>query len=111
MLVDLAGSERNYETVQMTPAMHRESAQINSALMALKDCFRAFHNHLQVAEGVAAKTAVQQRGACDGKWGREGGPRPLKSSATHAYECHRHADARARERAVEAAAAPTRVPF
>jgi hypothetical protein len=42
-IVDLAGSERNYETTVMTAAMHKESAQINLALMALKDCFRA-HN-------------------------------------------------------------------
>lgn len=40
-LVDLAGSERNYETTQMTPAQHRESADINWSLMALKECFRA----------------------------------------------------------------------
>lgn len=40
MLVDLAGSERNYETIKMTPSQHRESAAINSDLMALKDCFR-----------------------------------------------------------------------
>mmetsp|Transcript_33174 Transcript_33174/g.45954 ORF Transcript_33174/g.45954 Transcript_33174/m.45954 type:complete len:357 (-) Transcript_33174:251-1321(-) len=40
-LVDLAGSERNYETVQMTAQQHRESAEINSALLALKNCFRA----------------------------------------------------------------------
>jgi len=39
--VDLAGSERNYETEKMTAAQHRESAEINSSLMALKDCFRA----------------------------------------------------------------------
>lgn len=49
-LVDLAGSERNYETMQMTAAQHKESADINFALMALKDCFRAYHaqltNHL-----------------------------------------------------------------
>jgi kinesin family protein 2/24 len=42
-LVDLAGSERNYETTKMTAAMHRESAEINFALMALKDCFRCYH--------------------------------------------------------------------
>jgi kinesin family member 2/24 len=42
-LVDLAGSERNYETSAFTAADHRESAQINFALMALKDCFRAYH--------------------------------------------------------------------
>ena len=40
-LVDLAGSERNYETLQMTAKQHLESADINTALMALKDCFRA----------------------------------------------------------------------
>jgi len=39
--VDLAGSERNYETEKMTAAQHKESAEINSSLMALKDCFRA----------------------------------------------------------------------
>ena len=42
-LVDLAGSERNYETVKMTAVQHRESADINFSLMALKDCFRAYH--------------------------------------------------------------------
>lgn len=40
------GSERNYETVEMTPRQHRESADINTALMALKHCFRA-HAKLQ----------------------------------------------------------------
>eukprot|EP00793_Prasinoderma_coloniale_P000137 PRCOL_00005645-RA len=47
-LVDLAGSERNYETTKMSAAQHRESSDINKALMALKDCFRAH------AAGVAA---------------------------------------------------------
>lgn len=42
-LVDLAGSERNYETVKMSAAAHRESADINQALWALKDCFVAAH--------------------------------------------------------------------
>jgi len=46
MLVDLAGSERNYETLKMTAQMHRESADINFSLMALKDCFRAYHSNL-----------------------------------------------------------------
>jgi hypothetical protein len=50
-LVDLAGSERNYETTQMTAAQHKESADINFALMALKDCFRCYNaqltSHLQ----------------------------------------------------------------
>ena len=41
-LVDLAGSERNYETTKMSAVQHRESAEINFALMALKDCFRAY---------------------------------------------------------------------
>lgn len=45
-LVDLAGSERNYETMQMTAAQHKESADINYALMTLKDCFRAYHAQL-----------------------------------------------------------------
>lgn len=40
-LVDLAGSERNFETTKMTAQQHRESADINSSLMVLKDCFRA----------------------------------------------------------------------
>ena len=35
-LVDLAGSERNYETVKMSAAQHRDSADINKALWALK---------------------------------------------------------------------------
>lgn len=42
-LVDLAGSERNYETSNFTAADHRESADINYALMALKNCFRAYN--------------------------------------------------------------------
>jgi hypothetical protein len=45
-LVDLAGSERNYETLQMSAAQHKESADINLALMSLKDCFRAYHSSL-----------------------------------------------------------------
>lgn len=45
-LVDLAGSERNYETQRMTGTMHKESAEINLALMSLKNCFRAYHHHL-----------------------------------------------------------------
>eukprot|EP00434_Breviolum_minutum_P011549 symbB.v1.2.010184.t1/scaffold664.1/size175145/4 len=39
--VDLAGSERNYETRQMTAQQHRDFAEINKSLMALKECFRA----------------------------------------------------------------------
>jgi len=50
-LVDLAGSERNFETTKMTAAQHRESAEINASLMALKDCFRA-HAALQRGEKV-----------------------------------------------------------
>lgn len=52
-LVDLAGSERNYETTKMTAVQHRESADINFALMALKDCFRAYH-----AQSVGSKTLL-----------------------------------------------------
>lgn len=40
-LVDLAGSERNTDTSSMSAAQHKESADINLALMALKECFRA----------------------------------------------------------------------
>ena len=40
-LVDLAGSERNYETSRMRASQHKESGDINTSLMALKDCFRA----------------------------------------------------------------------
>jgi len=39
--VDLAGSERNYETHLMSARQHRDFAEINMSLMALKDCFRA----------------------------------------------------------------------
>mmetsp|Transcript_11583 Transcript_11583/g.26971 ORF Transcript_11583/g.26971 Transcript_11583/m.26971 type:complete len:571 (-) Transcript_11583:51-1763(-) len=39
-LVDLAGSERNYETHYMTAQQHRDFADINASLMALKECFR-----------------------------------------------------------------------
>eukprot|EP01038_Epipyxis_sp_PR26KG_P007226 gene7226-9857_t len=45
-LVDLAGSERNYETTRMTASEHKESAEINFALMSLKNCFRALHAQL-----------------------------------------------------------------
>jgi hypothetical protein len=58
-LVDLAGSERNYETVKMTAAMHRESADINFALMALKDCFRAYH-----AQCVGSKMMQRSKSRC-----------------------------------------------
>lgn len=34
--VDLAGSERNYETRSMTAQQHRDFAEINKSLMALK---------------------------------------------------------------------------
>lgn len=49
-LVDLAGSERNYETTKMSAVQHKESADINLALMSLKDCFRALHNILLADE-------------------------------------------------------------
>jgi len=50
-LVDLAGSERNADTGAMTGAQHKESAEINLALMALKNCFHAFHHNLLYANG------------------------------------------------------------
>jgi hypothetical protein len=59
LLVDLAGSERNYETIQMTAAQHRESAFINSSLMALKDCFRAYH-----AARAGKRTVQRQPARC-----------------------------------------------
>ena len=34
-MVDLAGSERKYETMKMTPAQHKESAEINKADFSL----------------------------------------------------------------------------
>ena len=49
-LVDLAGSERNYETTHHSRAMHLESADINVALMSLKDfgwVFNSEENRLQ----------------------------------------------------------------
>lgn len=45
--VDLAGSERNYETQNMTAKQHREFAEINTSLMALKECFRAHGELIQ----------------------------------------------------------------
>lgn len=57
-LVDLAGSERNYETTQMTAAQHKESAHINFALMALKNCFRAYHAHLAFAEQIQSRNTT-----------------------------------------------------
>jgi len=78
-LVDLAGSERNYETQNMTAAQHKESASINTALMALKDCFHAFHVQLErsnpdanpiqfntiaaKSDAVAAAAMVRKKGA------------------------------------------------
>eukprot|EP01033_Poteriospumella_lacustris_P007234 gene7234-5207_t len=66
-LVDLAGSERNYETQRMSGAMHKESAEINLALMSLKNCFRAYHRQatrIPYRESTLTKTDdgyVQQR--------------------------------------------------
>jgi len=59
-LVDLAGSERNYETTQMTAAQHKESADINFALMALKDCFRVYHDQL-TAHLASLQERLQQK--------------------------------------------------
>ncbi|CAE7155904.1 DSK1 [Symbiodinium pilosum] len=50
--VDLAGSERNYETRHMTAQQHRDFAEINKSLMALKDCFRA---HAKLARQRSAR--------------------------------------------------------
>jgi len=58
-LVDLAGSERNHETLQMSARDHAESADINSALMALKDCFRA-----SSAQAKGASVAVRASAEC-----------------------------------------------
>lgn len=55
-MVDLAGSERNYETTKMTAVQHRESADINFALMALKDCFRAYF-----ARSLSPKTILKTK--------------------------------------------------
>jgi hypothetical protein len=60
-LVDLAGSERNFDTLKMSAAEHRESADINYALMALKDCFRSYYlslcgeGHLDIIDGETKK--------------------------------------------------------
>ena len=69
--VDLAGSERNYETQQHSARFHKESAEINKGLMALKDCFRmlavraqaAAESEAQAAAAAAAATAVPGSGA------------------------------------------------
>eukprot|EP01065_Artemidia_motanka_P025403 TRINITY_DN30408_c0_g1_i1.p1 TRINITY_DN30408_c0_g1~~TRINITY_DN30408_c0_g1_i1.p1 ORF type:complete len:572 (+),score=179.32 TRINITY_DN30408_c0_g1_i1:65-1780(+) len=50
-VVDLAGSERNLDTTGMTAQEHRESAEINSALVALKDCFREWEISQQGGKG------------------------------------------------------------
>lgn len=47
MIVSSIGSERNYETVQMNRKQHLESAEINTSLMVLKDCFRMYHDNIQ----------------------------------------------------------------
>ncbi|CAE7354894.1 KIN13B, partial [Symbiodinium natans] len=54
--VDLAGSERNYETRHMTALQHRDFAEINKSLMALKDCFRA---HARIVRQRAARPAYR----------------------------------------------------
>ena len=57
-LVDLAGSERNYETSRMRASQHKESGDINTSLMALKDCFRA---HAANRAAAVAPVAVGSR--------------------------------------------------
>jgi len=59
-LVDLAGSERNYETTKMTAKQHRESADINLSLCALKDCFVAAHNGQRIPHRAHLLTRVLQ---------------------------------------------------
>ncbi len=59
-LVDLAGSERNYETLKMAAREHMESADINTALMSLKDCFRA-----AAAKASGEKVIIQATTAVD----------------------------------------------
>jgi hypothetical protein len=61
--VDLAGSERNYETVKMTASQHRESADINFSLMALKNCFRAYYYSME--ELIAKRDAMRGVGASE----------------------------------------------
>jgi hypothetical protein len=62
--VDLAGSERNYDTFAMSAAKHRESADINYSLMALKNCFRAYHEQLaELYEGGESDAAVAAKGS------------------------------------------------
>ena len=43
-LVDLAGSEMNYETAKHDRRLHRQAADINLALMALKRCFQSYYH-------------------------------------------------------------------
>ena len=59
-LVDLAGSERNYETLKMTAADHRSSADINVSLSALKDCFVAAHGGQRIPHRSHLLTRVLQ---------------------------------------------------
>jgi Kinesin motor domain len=59
--VDLAGSERNYETIKMTAAQHRESADINFSLMALKDCFRAYYAQMNGLKMIHRMTRVESQ--------------------------------------------------
>eukprot|EP00301_Raphidiophrys_heterophryoidea_P011710 c1788_g1_i1.p1 GENE.c1788_g1_i1~~c1788_g1_i1.p1 ORF type:complete len:512 (+),score=96.69 c1788_g1_i1:86-1621(+) len=44
-LVDLAGSERHLDTLSYSATDHIESADINTALMTLKECFRSHASH------------------------------------------------------------------
>ncbi len=78
-LVDLAGSERNYETVNMSAKQHAESADINSALMALKDCFRAAS---AVAKGAGLSVSAGSEDRKNGDKNRTSGDHAdaLKSS-------------------------------
>jgi len=66
-LIDLAGSERNYETTNMTAAMHKESADINISLMALKDCFRTYHDRVTFTEHDRSRTPSPTPAADEGE--------------------------------------------
>jgi len=65
-VVDLAGSERNFETQDMTPQQHRQSADINASLMVLKSCLRAIaqrSRHMHATPDTANNANANASGA------------------------------------------------